>query len=127
MAPDRPREAVFSDHDGLPEFVLRIPALFDVCRSGRDGTQYEGWFPYELLDLVLRQRLEAFTVGPAAGNRDARIAGFKAEVLKLLESRDDTGQIVLHSESDVREYLDPNRFSRARDLPQHAPSGTPGE
>ena len=40
------------------------------------NAQYEGWLPYELLDLVKRQRLEALTVGPVP-NRDAQIAGFK--------------------------------------------------
>ena len=68
----------FSDHDGLPEFVIRIPATFDVYRPGRPNTQYEGWFPFELLELEMRQRLEALTVGPVP-NRDARIAGFKAK------------------------------------------------
>ena len=38
----------FADHDGLPEYVIRTPATFDVDRSGRPNTQYEGWFPYEL-------------------------------------------------------------------------------
>ena len=60
----------FADHDGLPEYVIRIPALFDVYRAGRPNAQYEGWFPYELLELELRQRLEALTVGPVP-NRDA--------------------------------------------------------
>ena len=58
----------FADHDGLPEYVFRIPATFDVYRSGRSNAQYEGWF---------RQRLEALTVGPVP-NRDAQIAGLKA-------------------------------------------------
>ena len=25
----------FADHDGLPKYVIRIPATFDVYRSGR--------------------------------------------------------------------------------------------
>ena len=54
----------FADHDGLPEYVIRIPALFDVYRPGRPNAQYEGWFPFELLELEMRQRLEALTVGP---------------------------------------------------------------
>ena len=57
--------------------MIRIPATFDVYRSGRPNAQYEGWFPYELLELDMRQRLEALTVGPGP-NRDAQIAGFKA-------------------------------------------------
>ena len=98
----------FANHDGLPEYVIRIPALFDVYRPGRPNAQYEGWFPYELLEVELRQRLEALTVGPVP-NRDAQIAGFKAKILDMLESRrDESGQIVLHLESDTRVYLDPN-------------------
>ena len=31
----------FTDHDGLPEYVIRILAIFDVCRSGRPNAQYE--------------------------------------------------------------------------------------
>ena len=77
-----------SDHAGLPEYVIRIPATFDVYRSGRPNAQYEGWFPYELLELEMRQRLEALTVGPVP-NRDAQIAGFKAKILDMLESRRD--------------------------------------
>ena len=47
-------------------------------------------------------------VGPVP-NRDAQIAGFKAKILDMLESRrDESGQIVLHFESDTRVYLDPN-------------------
>ena len=68
----------FSDHERLPEYVTRIPATFGVYRSGRPNTQYEGWFPYELLELEMRQRLEALTVGPVP-NRDAQIAGLKAK------------------------------------------------
>ena len=99
----------FADHDGLPEYVLRIPARFDVYRSGRPNAQYEGWFPFELLDVNMRQRLEALTVGPGQ-NRDARIAGFKAQILELLESRrDESGSIVLHFESDTRIFLDTTR------------------
>ena len=60
----------FSDHEGLPEYVTRIPAIIDVYRSGRPNTQYEGWFPYELLELEMRQRLEALSVGPVP-NRHA--------------------------------------------------------
>ena len=41
----------FADHDGLSEYVIRIPALFDVYRPGRPNAQYEGWFPYELLEV----------------------------------------------------------------------------
>ena len=56
----------------------------------------------------MRQRLEELTVGPSP-NRDAQIAGFKAKILDMLESRrDESGQIVLHFESDTRVYLDPN-------------------
>ena len=69
----------FTDHEGLPEYVIRIPAISNVHRSGRPNAQYEGWFPYELLELEMRQRLEALTVGPVP-NRDARIAGFKAKI-----------------------------------------------
>ena len=36
----------FADHDGLPEYVIRIPATFDVYRAGKPNVQYEGWFPY---------------------------------------------------------------------------------
>ena len=54
----------FSYHEGLPAYVLRTPAIIDVSRLGRPNTQYEGWFPYELLELEMRQRLEALTVGP---------------------------------------------------------------
>ena len=97
----------FADHDGLPEYVIRIPALFDVHRAGRPNAQYEGWFPFELLELELRQRLEALTVGPVP-NRDAQIASFKAKILDMLETRRaESGQIVLHFESDTRVYLDP--------------------
>ena len=32
----------FADHDGLPEYVIRIPATFDVYRAGRPNAQYEG-------------------------------------------------------------------------------------
>ena len=99
----------YSEVEGLPEYVLRIPSLFDVYRHGRDNTQYEGWFPYELLDISLRQRLEALTVGQAP-DRGARIAGFKAKILDMLESRrDESGQIVLQFESDIRVYLDPKQ------------------
>ena len=49
----------FSDHEGQPEHVIRIPAAFDVYRSGRRNAQYEGWFPYELLEMEMRQRLQA--------------------------------------------------------------------
>ena len=98
----------YANFDGLPEYVIRIPAIFNVYRSGRPNAQYQGWFPYELLDIGLRQRLESLTVGPVP-NRDAQIAGFKAKILDMLESRrDESGQIVLHFESDVRVYLDPN-------------------
>ena len=62
----------------LPEYVICIPALFDVYRAGRPNAQYEGWFPFELLVLELRQRLEALTIGPVP-NRDAQIASFKAK------------------------------------------------
>ena len=48
----------FADHDGLPEYVTRIPATFDVYRSGRPNAEYEGWFPYELLEVEMRQRLD---------------------------------------------------------------------
>ena len=76
----------FADHDGLPEYVIRIPATFDVYRSGRPNAQYPGWFPYELLEL--RQRLETLSVGPV----HARITGFKAKMLDMLESlRDESG------------------------------------
>ena len=30
----------FADDDGLPEYVIRIPATFDVYRSGRPNAQY---------------------------------------------------------------------------------------
>ena len=66
----------FADHVGLPEYAIRIPATFDVYRSGRPNAQYEGWLPYELLEMDMRQRLEALTVGPGP-NREAQIAGFK--------------------------------------------------
>ena len=89
--------------------MIRIPATFDVYRAGRPNVRYEGWFPYELLEVELRQRLEALTVGPVP-NRDAQIAGFKAKILDMLESRrDESGQIVLHFESDTRVYLDPTK------------------
>ena len=56
----------------------------------------------------MRQRLEALIVGPAP-NRDTQIAGLKANILDMLETRrGESGQIVLHFESDVRVYLDPN-------------------
>ena len=56
-----------------------------------------------------RQRLESLTVGPVP-NRDAQIAGFKAKFLEMLESRlDESGQIVLHFDSDTRVYLDPTQ------------------
>ena len=55
-----------------------MPALFDVHRAGRPNAQYEGWFPHELLEVELRQRLEALTVGPVP-HRDAQIARFKAK------------------------------------------------
>ncbi len=65
--------------------------------------------PYELLELEMRQRLEAPTAGPVP-HRDARIAGFKAKRLDMLESRrDESGQIVLHSGSDTRVYLNPKQ------------------
>ena len=84
----------YADFDGLPEYVIRIPAHFNVYRSGRPNAQYQGWFPYELLDIGLRQRLESLTVGPVP-QRDARIAGFKAKILDMLQSRrDETGQVV---------------------------------
>ena len=99
----------FADHDGWQEYVVRMPATFDVYRAGRNNVQYEGWFPYELLDISLRQRLDSLTVGPVP-ERDSRIAWFKAKILDMLESRrDESGQVVLHFESDVRVYLDPNR------------------
>ena len=89
--------------------MIRIPATFDVYRAGRPNAQYEGWFPYELLELEMRQRLEALTVGPVP-NRDAQIAGSKAKLLDMLETRlDESGQIVLHFESDIRVYLDPTQ------------------
>ena len=78
----------FADHDGLPEYVVRTPALFDVYRAGRPNAQYEGWSPYALLEVELRQRLEVLIVGPVP-NRDAQIAGFKAKILDMLESRRD--------------------------------------
>ena len=68
----------FSDHEGLPEYVIRIPTVFDVYRSGRPNAQYEGWFPHALLELEMRQRLEALTVGPVP-NLDARIAVSKSQ------------------------------------------------
>ena len=71
-------EKYFADHDGLPEYVIRTPATFDVYRAGRPNAQYKGWFPDELLELEMRQRLEALTVGPAP-NRDAQIASLKAK------------------------------------------------
>ena len=87
----------YSQLDGLPEVVMWIPATFDTYKSGRPNVQHQGWFPYELLDIQLRQRLEALAVGPAAANRDQRLAGFKAKILDMLESRRDaSGQIVLH-------------------------------
>ncbi len=49
----------FADHDGLPEYVIHIPATFDVYRAGRPNAQYEGWFPFELLEVEMRQRLES--------------------------------------------------------------------
>ena len=58
--------------------MIRIPALFDVCRAGRPNAEYEGWFPYELLELDMRQRLEALTVGPVP-NRNAQINGVHSE------------------------------------------------
>ena len=58
--------------------MIRIPALFDVYRAGLPNAQYKGWFPHELLELEMRQRLETLTVGPSP-NRDAQIAGFKAK------------------------------------------------
>ena len=98
----------YADFEGLPEYVIRIPAFYDVYRPGRPNAQYQGWFPYELLDIGLRQRLESLTVGPVP-DRDARIAGFKAKILDMLETRrDESGQVVLHFESDARVYLDPN-------------------
>ena len=63
--------------DGLPEYVIRIPATFDVYRAGRPSAHFEGWFPFELLELEMRQRLESLTVGPVP-NRAAQIARFKA-------------------------------------------------
>ena len=108
----------FADHDGLPEYVIRIPATFDVYRAGRPNAQYEGWFPYELVELEMRQRLEALTVGPSP-NRDAQIAGLKAKNLDMLESRrDESGQIVLHSESDTRVYLDRTRTGSSLPCPR---------
>ena len=87
----------YADHEGLPEYVIRIPTIFDTYKSGRPNAQHTGWFPFELLDIEQRQRLEALTVGPAGANRDQRIAAFKAKILDLLESRRDaSGQIVLH-------------------------------
>ena len=41
----------YADHNGLPEYVIRIPANFDVYRAGRPNAQYEGWFPFVLLEL----------------------------------------------------------------------------
>ena len=77
-----------ADHDGLPEYVIRIPATFHVYCAGRPNAQYEGWFPFELLELEMRQRLESLTVGPVP-NRDAQIASFKAKILDMLETRPD--------------------------------------
>ena len=51
--------------------MIRIPATFDVYRAGRPNAQYEGWFPYELLELEMRQRLEALTVGLVPKQRRA--------------------------------------------------------
>ena len=61
----------FADHEGLPEYVIRIPALFDVYRPGRPNTQYEGWFPFELLELELRQRLRGAHRRPSTEQRRA--------------------------------------------------------
>ena len=61
--------------------------------------------PYELLDIELRQRLEAVTLAGGA-DRAARIDSFQAKILDMLESRrDSTGRIVIHFESDQMVYL----------------------
>ena len=57
----------------------------------------------------MRQQLEALTVGPVPSG-DAQITGLGARALAKLEiKRDESGQIVLHFESDTRVYLDPSR------------------
>ena len=64
-----------------------------------------GWFPKELLDIELRQRLEAATMAGGA-IRAARIVSFQRKILDMLESRrDSTGRIVVHYESDQMVYL----------------------
>ena len=55
-APTALGKKYFAVHDGLPEFVIRTPATFDVYRAGRPNAQYERWFPFELLELEMRQR-----------------------------------------------------------------------
>ena len=66
----------FADHEGLPEYVIRIPAIFDVHRSGRPNARYEGWFPYELLELEM---LLEDPLGEDRENRQLRTVQFSDE------------------------------------------------
>ena len=73
----------YADVEGLPEVVLRLPVVFDTYKAGRGNVQHEGWFPYELLDIELRQRLEAVTLAGGA-DRAARNNSFQAKILVML-------------------------------------------
>ena len=97
----------FADHQLLPEIVIRIPAIFDTHRSGRPNVRHEGWFPYELLDISLREELAEVMMMP--GGREDRLQAFRGQVLEKLKSRELNGEIVLHFESDQMVLLDTTR------------------
>ena len=79
--------------------MVRLPVVFDTYKA-RGYVQHEGWLPVELLDIDLRQRLEANALAGGA-DRAARIESFQSKILDMLESRrDSTRRIDVHLESD---------------------------